>query len=119
MCCGHREYALPAGRKPDPHTLDMGQFRKKVKALMNGATLPPSPIKNKDSRDRPTMRRNGAANLKFLVEEVQKKVGFTGQQVDGKFGSSTEARVRQFQRHHDLVPDGIVGPKTWAELDRI
>ena len=50
MCCGHREYALPSGWKPDPHTLDMGQFRKEVKALMDGATLPPSPIKNKGTK---------------------------------------------------------------------
>ncbi len=118
MCCGHKEYARPEGRKPDPHTVDMDQFRSDVKALMDGTTLPPPPIPRKDPRDRPTLRRNGGANLKFLVEEVQKKVGFTGQQVDGKFGPSTEARVRQFQRNHGLVPDGIIGPKTWAELDK-
>lgn len=119
MCCAHREYALPKGRKPDPHTIDMQQFRKDVKALMGGITLPPPLIKNKDVRDRPTLRRGGATNPKFLVEELQRKVGFTGQQVDGKFGPSTEARVRQFQRDHGLVPDGIVGPKSWIELDKV
>lgn len=119
MCCGHREYALPSGRKGDPHTLDMAQFRKEVKSIIDGTTLPPSLIKNKDSHDRPTLRRNGAANLKFLVEEIQKKIGIASQQVDGKFGPTTEARVRQFQRDHGLVPDGIVGPKTWTELDKI
>jgi hypothetical protein len=24
--------------------------------------------------------------------------------------------VRQLQREHDLVPDGIVGPRSWATL---
>src|SRR5579875_566646 len=33
MCCGHREYALPKGRKPDP-TFDMDQFRLDVDACM-------------------------------------------------------------------------------------
>ena len=35
----------------------------------------------------------------------------------GMFGPKTEANVREFQRVHNLVPDGIVGPKTWAVLD--
>jgi peptidoglycan hydrolase-like protein with peptidoglycan-binding domain len=119
MCCAHREYALPKGRKPDPHTIDMDQFRNGVNALMGGTALPLPLIKNKDSRDRPTLRRSGVANPKFLVEDVQTKAGFVGQQIDGKFGPSTEARIRQFQRDRDLVPDGIVGPKTWAELDKV
>jgi peptidoglycan hydrolase-like protein with peptidoglycan-binding domain len=54
-----------------------------------------------------------------LVKVVQRKVGITGTNVDGKFGPNTEAAVRRFQRNHDIVPDGIVGPKTWAKLDSI
>ncbi|UJP05366.1 MAG: N-acetylmuramoyl-L-alanine amidase [Nitrosomonas sp.] len=118
MCCGHKEYRLPLGTKPDPHTIDMAQFRKEVQALMDGTALPPPLIKNKDLHDRPTLRRGSSANPKFLVEAVQKKLGFAGRQVDGKFGPSTEARVRQFQRDHGLVPDGIIGPKTWVEMDK-
>jgi len=30
-----------------------------------------------------------------------------------------EARVREFQRRQSLVPDGIVGPKTWRALDEV
>lgn len=37
MCAGHKEYALPPGRKIDP-SFDMGFFRAKVQAFM-GATL--------------------------------------------------------------------------------
>jgi hypothetical protein len=37
-------------------------------------------------------------------------------QVDGAFGSETEAAVHQFQLDHNLVSDGIVGPQTWAAL---
>lgn len=35
MCAGHKEYALPRGRKCDP-SFDMGSFRQKVGAFMEG-----------------------------------------------------------------------------------
>ncbi len=119
MCCGHREYALPPGRKPDPHTIDMNQFRKEIAAIMGGTAPPPALIPSKDPEDRPTLRRRSEGNPVFLVKEVQKKIGFVGDKVDAVFGSLTEAAVRRFQRDHGLVPDGIVGPKTWAALDGI
>ena len=36
--------------------------------------------------------------------------------VDGIFGNNTEKAVKQYQAAHDLVADGIIGPKTWASL---
>ena len=36
--------------------------------------------------------------------------------IDGIFGSGTEASVKAFQFDHQLTPDGIVGPATWAAL---
>lgn len=119
MCCGHKEYALPAGRKSDPHTLDMIQFRLNVKAILDGTVAPSPLIPRQDSQDRPTLRRNGMNNLIFLVKQIQQKIGIADRQIDGIFGPSTEALVRQFQREHNLVPDGIIGPKTWETLDRI
>jgi hypothetical protein len=53
------------------------------------------------------------------VKELQtdlNRFGFS-LQVDGSFGSETEAAVHQFQMDHGLVPDGIVGPQTWAALE--
>jgi len=117
MCCAHKEYA--PRRKPDPHTLDMDQFRKEIAAIMDGIVPPPELIPNKDSADRPTLRRGSQANPVLLVKEVQKKVGSVGPQVDGVFGPLTEAAVRRFQRDRGLVPDGIVGPTTWAALDGV
>ena len=39
--------------------------------------------------------------------------------VDGIYGSRTEASVRRFQEIFDLTPDGIVGQATWYALVRL
>jgi N-acetyl-anhydromuramyl-L-alanine amidase AmpD len=119
FCAGHKEYALPKGRKPDP-SFDMDAFRSSVATIMNGTTPRPTlipaaePPQPGGRAGRPTLRR-GATDQ--LVKEVQTKVGVTG--VESDFGPKTEAAVRAFQRAHNLVPDGIVGPKTWAALDAV
>lgn len=41
MCCGHKEYALPKGRKPDP-SFDMNAFRKRIETVMEGVPHEPS-----------------------------------------------------------------------------
>ena len=110
FCAGHKEYALPRGRKDDPD-FDMNTFRASVAAILHGSVLPPPPIPSSDGIGRPTLRRGATGEL---VDEVQGKVGV---EVDSKFGPKTEAAVRAFQRAHGLVPDGIVGPNTWAALD--
>jgi len=114
FCAGHKEYALPAGRKNDP-TFDMNTFRADVAAILNGTAPTPAPIPPIEPSPvgRPTLRRPSTHEL---VRLVQAKVGVV---VDGDFGPKTEAGVRAFQRAHGLVPDGIVGPKTWAVLDGV
>jgi len=47
------------------------------------------------------------------VRAVQTKLGIT---VDGIFGTGTKAAVAEFQDSKGLVPDGVVGPNTWAAL---
>jgi len=110
MCAGHKEYALPKGRKTDPD-FDMVKFRAEVDAIMKGEgnVLPPIPAA--DAQARPTLRRGATGDL---VKTVQAKVGVA---VDGDFGPGTEAAVRAFQRSKNLVPDGIVGPGTWQAID--
>jgi peptidoglycan hydrolase-like protein with peptidoglycan-binding domain len=109
MCAGHKEYALPHGRKDDP-SFDMNDFRMQVAAIMSGNAPAPSVIPAADAAGRPTLRRGATGEL---VEEIQRKVGVAA---TGTFDAMTEAAVRQFQREHSLAPDGIVGPRTWATL---
>jgi peptidoglycan hydrolase-like protein with peptidoglycan-binding domain len=48
------------------------------------------------------------------IESIQKKLG--GLTVDGKFGSRTEAKVKEFQKSKLLTADGIVGAITWKTM---
>lgn len=107
MCCGHKEYA--PGRKVDP-SFDMVAFRAAVQAIRNGRGVVRPPIPAQDAAGQPTLRRGASGDD---VKSVQARVGVPA---DGAFGAQTEAAVRAFQRLHDLVPDGIVGPATWKAI---
>lgn len=53
------------------------------------------------------------------VSELQRHLeahGGSVGRIDGHFGAQTDAATRAFQRSAGLVPDGIVGPLTWAVL---
>lgn len=114
-CCGHREYA--PHRKIDPRW-DVARFRSQVARVLAGGVQPlaPIPAVERDVPDgaepRATLRRGSDGPL---VHALQTALGI---QADGMFGAITEAAVRAFQRQHQLVPDGIVGPRTWALLPR-
>jgi N-acetylmuramoyl-L-alanine amidase len=56
------------------------------------------------------------------VAELQQRLlemGFDCDRVDGIFGASTEAALREFQRNAGVVPDGTCGPQTLKMLDRL
>lgn len=55
------------------------------------------------------------------VERVQRALhaaGFYHLSIDGIFGGGTEQAVRSFQRDYKLAVDGLVGRKTFAQLER-
>jgi peptidoglycan hydrolase-like protein with peptidoglycan-binding domain len=121
FCVGHKEWThvrKPSKRKPDP-LFDMDPFRSSVAHVLNGGAPPLTPIPREEPAGpaggpgRPTLRR-GMKGAHVL--ELQKKLGL---RADGDFGPVTEAAVRAFQRGKNLVPDGIVGPRTWAALDPV
>jgi len=54
------------------------------------------------------------------VTYLQKRLNVWGAKVaeDGQFGNGTLTAVKAFQTAHKLTSDGVVGPKTWLELDK-
>ncbi len=118
LCAGHKEYALPRGRKTDP-SFEMDAFRAAVDRILSGAAPAPvlipaaAPSVLPGEADRATLRRPATGPL---VRHLQARLGL---EADGLFGPITEATVRAFQRAHGLVPDGIVGPKSWAVIDQL
>jgi peptidoglycan hydrolase-like protein with peptidoglycan-binding domain len=96
----------------------MVRFRGDVATLLGGSApapvlIPPVEPPTPGKTPRPTLRRGATGDLVSLLQKV---IG-VGQ--DGKFGGKTEAAVRQFQRDHELVADGIVGPGTWKVVDQV
>ncbi|MFU0799403.1 MAG: peptidoglycan-binding protein [Xylanivirga thermophila] len=54
-----------------------------------------------------------------MLQRILISIGYNPGPVDGIFGPRTRAAVIQFQLDNGLVPDGIVGPKTYAALDLV
>ncbi len=69
---------------------------------------------------RPTLKQGAGmgalAHQASHVMYVQRVLGLTP--VDGKFGPATAKAVDRFQRTNNLKVDAIVGPQTWAQLDK-
>lgn len=112
FCAGHKEYALPEGRKKDP-SFDMVAFRAGVAAILNRSAPPPTP---RPVETRPTLRRGDRGQFVALV---QNKLRVNAGAAPGTFGPATEAAVEAFQRSRGLPADGVVGPNTWAALDTL
>ncbi|MBI2104466.1 MAG: peptidoglycan-binding protein [Candidatus Omnitrophica bacterium] len=50
------------------------------------------------------------------IQQALKNAGFYQGTVDGKSGPMTKDAVKEFQRVHGLVDDGVVGKQTWTKL---
>lgn len=57
---------------------------------------------------------SSGSDVKKLQQALNEK-GYS-LQVDGQFGSKTQAAVRDYQKKNGLQVDGIVGTKTWGSL---
>lgn len=51
-----------------------------------------------------------------LVQTTLRDWGYYPGPIDGYYGSRTVSAVARFQRDAGLVPDGVVGPRTWEAL---
>lgn len=92
----------------------------------NVEIVPNAPVRGLTSSYPGTPLRRGASGPNVVVIQVElnrisqnypaiPKI----ENVDGIFGSRTEASVRAFQEIFDLTPDGIVGKATWYALVRL
>ncbi|GAB2944568.1 N-acetylmuramoyl-L-alanine amidase [Nonomuraea fastidiosa] len=142
-----REFGLPASRvkahrevntsKPDPHSIDMDDFRAAVAALVDGQPAPggggAGPSWTEDIVKQLPLIRRGDDN--FDVKTVRGCLFARGrvpraayaEVADGLEGwlNSTVyddqlvELVREFQRSEGLDADGEVGPQTWPPLLRL
>lgn len=107
---GHRDVALPHGRKDDPHRLfPWPHFRPLVheRAIERGV-------------DRVVLRRGSVGPAVAHLQTLLRDLGYMTADVPTaaqKFGDATERAVRAFQRDQGLQVDGVVGPRTWVRLD--
>ena len=92
---------------------------------------------NAEAADDPDVEDKKPAGQTCTVELPLLKRGATGEAVraaqtllllrgyelprwgaDGDFGNETLAAVKNFQKKHGLIVDGICGKNTWAELEK-
>jgi g-D-glutamyl-meso-diaminopimelate peptidase len=52
------------------------------------------------------------------LQSILNRIGYNAGAVDGSFGSQTQQAVIAFQRNNGLNADGVVGPATWAVLEK-
>jgi len=65
---------------------------------------------------KPMMQGSDVVHCQKILKSLGYNIGSSG--VDGKYGTMTEKAVKQFQGEHGLDPDGKVGVKTWAMLEK-
>lgn len=53
-----------------------------------------------------------------VVKKIQQALGFTGKDLDSKFGNNTFNAIKKFQKEVGLKDDGIVGRDTYTRLFR-
>ena len=61
----------------------------------------------------PTLRKGDRNDYVLNWQKFLNLNGFFCGTEDGIFGKNTEAAVKEYQLSKGLVPDGIIGPKTW------
>lgn len=64
----------------------------------------------------PTLQIGATGATVKKLQELLTASGFSPGLIDGIFGPKTQAAVIAFQQSQNLVPDGIVGIKTWTAL---
>jgi hypothetical protein len=92
-----------------------GEYRNSEDVLLPNADDGPVPIPPQPQPEEHATVGKGDTGSDVVV--LQKTLGVLI--ADGDFGSITDTWVRAFQASCGLGVDGIVGPKTWAEVDAL
>lgn len=68
---------------------------------------------------RPTLAIGSVGPWVDMLQRILFSIGYNPGPIDGIFGPLTQRAVIAFQIDNGLVPDGIVGPNTWAAIDLV
>ena len=102
---GKWDYTWIPGLSFPKHPVEVGDILRERLAKIIGNYQP-----SLDLQVRPTIRLYSRGPD---VVDLQKALKITA---DGIFGKNTDTAVKAFQRSKQLLPDGVVGPMTWAAL---
>lgn len=121
---GHKEAAVPRGRKADPN-FDMDTFRHGVSRALSGGTPTPTPPASKPSTNAATAASRVSAAVKAAAGRLQATVkgeprGPFPLQKNQYFGPGSVTKghvgIYQIQRKVGVTADGAYGPKTRAAV---
>ena len=86
-------------------------FQSRTLSLSSGQRIEPVPEPIEPPSDAlPVLRKGNTGPAVVKLQELLPK------EIDGIYGSTTEALVKYFQRSQGLEVDGVVGEATWAAL---
>lgn len=66
----------------------------------------------------PTLKQGSKGDYVLAWQVFLNANGYPCGIEDGIFGKNTRLAVIEYQKDHDLSPDGIIGPKTWNSLPK-
>ena len=122
---GHKEVAVPRGRKPDPN-FNMSQFRKKVGGAKGGVSSGGGTSGGSTSRTYKTVaygKTLGKYDKGDPVKDWQDFLKAEGYDLgkggaDGYFGDSTVSATKKYQKKVGVKVDGMAGKDTWAKAKK-
>ena len=83
------------------------------------ASKQPEQRPNEPVQQRPTLSEGSKSDDVEFLQTKLNILGFDCGTADGIFGSKTKKAVRALQTERNLSADGICGPKTWAEINKL
>ena len=120
---GHKEVAVPKGRKPDP-SFNMASFRKKVDGAKGGVSYGGGTSGGSRSYKSVSYGKTlGKYDKGDPVRDWQDFLKAQGYDlgrggVDGYFGDSTVSATKKYQKKVGVKVDGMAGKDTWAKAKK-